>query len=82
MILIMHKGHDSVPEHKDRRRRRRRNIDSEQEGIRTIMAGPGRTKRGGHEGHATGGIRDKGEEGGETADQTEHGIRPGAWEMY
>ena len=46
------------------------------------MDGPGRTERGGHEGHATGGIRDEGEEGGETEDQPEHGIRPGARAMY
>ena len=46
------------------------------------MSGPGQTKPDGHEGHATGRIRDEGEEGGETADQPEHGIRPGAWEMY
>ena len=46
------------------------------------MDGPGQTKPGGHKGYATGGIRDEGEEGGENADQPEHGIRPGDWAMY
>ena len=46
------------------------------------MAGPGRTKPDGHKGHAIDGIRDKGEEGGETVDQPEHGIWPGAWAMH
>ena len=46
------------------------------------MDGPGRTKCGGHEGPATGGIRDEGKESGETVDQPEHGIRPSAREMY
>ena len=42
------------------------------------MAGPGRTKPGDHKGHATGGILDQSKEGGETAHQPEHGIRPSA----
>ena len=46
------------------------------------MAGPVRNKPGGHEGHATGRIKDEGKEGGETADQPEHGIRPGDRAMY
>ena len=46
------------------------------------MAGPSRTKPGGHEGHDTGGIRDMREEGGETVYQPEHGIRPGARAMH
>ena len=46
------------------------------------MAGPGRTKRGVHKGHATGGMRDEGEEGGETADQPENSIRTGARAMH
>ena len=78
----MHKVHDGIPEHEAQRRRRRRNVDSEQESIRARMAGPGRTEPGGHKGHATGGIRDEGEEGGGTADQPEHGIRPSAQEMH
>ena len=81
-IIGMHKAHDGVPEHEARRRRQRRNIDSEREGIRTTMAGPGRTKHGGHEGHATGKMQEEGKESGETVDQPEHGIRPSARSMY
>ena len=46
------------------------------------MAGPGRNKPGGHKGCAIGRIRDEVKEGGETADQPEHGIWPGARAMY
>ena len=46
------------------------------------MAGPGRTKSGGHEGHATGRIRDKGKEGGKYSHQPENGIRPSAWAVH
>ena len=42
------------------------------------MAGPGRTDPGGHEGHATGGIRDQIKEGGEASHQPDHIIRPSA----
>ena len=46
------------------------------------MAGPGRTEPGGHKGHATGKIRDKSKEGGEAAQQPEHGIRPSAQAVH
>ena len=46
------------------------------------MDRPIRTEPGGHEGHATGGKQDKVKEGGETADQPEHGIRPGSQAMH
>ena len=46
------------------------------------MAGSGWTKPSGHKGHATDGIWDKCAEGRETADQTDHGIRPSAWAMH
>ena len=46
------------------------------------MAGTGRKKPGGHEGHATGGMRDQIKEGGESSHQPEHGIRPSAWAVH
>ena len=78
----MHKAHDGVPEHEAQRHRQRRNIDSGLKDIQTTISGPVRTKRGGHEGHAIGGIRDEGKETGETADQPEHDIWPGSQAMY
>ena len=73
---------DIIPEHEAQGRRQRQNVDSELESLRSGLAGPGRNQSGGHEGHATGGIRDEGEEGGKTPHQHEHGIRPSAWEVH
>ena len=46
------------------------------------MAGPGRTKPGGHKGHVIGRIRDQRKEGGEAAHQPDHSILSSAWAVH
>ena len=46
------------------------------------MAGPGRTQSSSHGGHATGGVRGEGKEGGKALHQPEHFIWPSARAVY
>ena len=71
-----------VSENKSRGRRRRRNVDLEQESLRASVAGPGRTQSSGHKGHAAGGLWDEVKEGGKYPHQPEHGIWPSARAVY
>ena len=66
---------DPIPEHKAQERGRRQYVDTEWGSLRAGLAGPGQTQSVGHEGYATGGILDEGEESGKAPHYPEHGIQ-------
>ena len=75
-------SYNRVPEHEARGQWWRLNVDSERESLWAGVDGLSWTQPSVHEGHAIGGIRDEGKEGGKTPHQPEHGIWPSARAVY
>ena len=73
---------DRVPAHRAQGQGRRRNVDSEWEKFWASVAGPVRTQSGGHESHATGGVRQEGKEGQKNPHEPEHVIWPSVRAVY